>query len=124
MSYVVVVLLRKDIQENFSPKRERSSSLLQEEPEPPQIKEEPEELQLQRPEEPDGSPLTSLAVKSEDEDISAHIEVELEADTEDDDFQQESSEADTEDSDYYQEESSGGQSSLNTGTENTYLRKK
>ena len=71
--------------EEVSPEQERSSSLLQEEPEPPHIKEEQEEL-LQRPEEPVGSMLTLLAVKSEvDEDISSHrseVEVELESDTE------------------------------------------
>merc|ERR1719376_1226406 len=71
--------------EEVSPEQERSSSLLQEEPEPPHIKEEHEEL-LQRPEEPDGSMLTLLEVKSEvDEDLSSHcseVEVELESDTE------------------------------------------
>ncbi|WP_227487645.1 hypothetical protein, partial [Nocardioides malaquae] len=51
--------------------QERSPSQLQEEPEPPHIKEEHEET-LQHPEEPGGSTLTSLAVKSEtDEDISS-----------------------------------------------------
>ena len=53
---------------------------------PPHIKEEQEEL-LQEPEEPDGSMLTLLAVKSEVdvEDISSHcaeVEVKLESDTE------------------------------------------
>ena len=59
--------------EEVSPEQERSSSLFQEKPEPPHIKEEQEEL-LQRPEEPVGSMLTLLAVKTE-------VEVELESDT-------------------------------------------
>ena len=83
------------------------TSLLQEEPEPPYIKEEQENL-LQRPEEPDGSTSTLPAVKSEDdnEDTSSYrpeVEVELEADSEV-----------TEDSDDW-EETSGGESVLNTG---------
>ena len=46
---------------------ERSSSLIKEEPQPPQIKEERLDL-LQRPEEDDGgSTLTSAAVKREDD---------------------------------------------------------
>ena len=93
--------------EGVSPEHERIPSLLQEEPEPPHIKEEQEEL-LQRPEEPDGFMLTLLAVKSEaDEDTSSRcceVEVELKSDTEV-----------TEDSDDW-EETSGGQSVLNTGT--------
>ena len=89
--------------EEVSPEQERSSSLLQEEPEPPHIKEEQEEI-LQRPEEPDGSTLTLPALKSEedvDEEATSsrcfEIEVELDADTDD-----------TEDSDEW-EETSGGQ---------------
>ena len=72
----IMLFLIPDVQEEFSPKRERSPSLLQEEPEPPEIKVEEEELQRQ-PEEPDGSTLTSLAVKSEvkdEEDISDHLQ--------------------------------------------------
>ena len=87
--------------EEVSPEPEGRSSLLQEEPEPPHIKEEQEEI-LQRPEEPEGSTWTSAAVKSEedDEDISSHrseVEVKLESDSEV-----------TEDSDDW-EETNGGQ---------------
>ena len=89
------MFLIPDVQEEFSPKRERSSSRLQEEPEPPEIKEEQEELHLQCPEEPDGSTLTSLAVKREVKD---------EEDISDD-----------------QQEASGGQSVLNTGTGITFV---
>ena len=52
--------------EEVSPKEERSSGLVQEEPQPPQIKEEQEEL-LERPEKAAGLTLTLLAVKSEDD---------------------------------------------------------
>ena len=55
-------------EEVTSEQQERSSSLVQVKPEPLQIKEEQEEELLQRPEENDGSTLTSLAVKSEDDD--------------------------------------------------------
>ena len=53
--------------EEVSPEDEWSSSLVQEEPQPPQIKEEQEEL-LERPEETGGSTLTLLSVKSEGDD--------------------------------------------------------
>ena len=90
--YHVIFLLQLDIlhmvvcKEEVSPEQERSSSLVQEKPEPPHIKDEQEEI-LRRPDEPDGSKLTLLAVKKEDadEDIASHcseIEVELESDTE------------------------------------------
>ena len=117
--------------EEVSPERERSSGLLQEEPEPPHIKEEHEEL-LQRPEEPDGSTLTLPAVKSEDDDESRDTEplaststdhMKTQADVEDCGTSQPTSddqllslhcsESDTEDSDEW-EDSRRDQPALNT----------
>ena len=57
-------VLHNPVCEEVSPEEERGSSLIKEEQQPPQIKEEHEEL-LQRPEQADVSTLTLLAVKGE-----------------------------------------------------------
>ena len=80
-----VIFLFLDILHIVVCEEEVSSSLLPEEPEPPRIKEEQEELH-QRPEDSVGSMLTLPAVASEvdDEEKSSNcfeIEVELGADT-------------------------------------------
>ena len=58
--------------EEVSPEHEKSSSLVQEEPQPPHIKDEQEEL-LQKPEEAGGSMFTLLAVKTEDGDLCIFV---------------------------------------------------
>ena len=100
---------------------ERNSSLVQEEPQPLQIKDEQQEQLLQRPEEAAGSTLTSLAVKREDDEnrdteplaststehmeTQAHVEICGASQPTSDDqlLSSHRSESDSEDSDFWEE---------------------
>ena len=93
---------------------ERNSSLVQEEPQPLQIKDEQQEQLLQRPEEAAGSTLTSLAVKREDDEnrdteplastSTEHMKTQASQPTSDDQLlSSHRSESDTEDSDDWEE---------------------
>ena len=60
-------------EEVYPEQQYRTPSLIQEEPQPPHIKEEPEEEPLQRPDKADGSTFTFLAVKSEQDEGTQKI---------------------------------------------------